>query len=433
LRSWLVYKIQNLNPARRLLSSDRVDAILFNCFEFEKVPSSGASNGPLKTSKLQQLRASVMPEHLQLSHPPSHAQTLREGAGRRLSRSPHPYHRQQSELPYASERFIANTRSLRPTSNTDHEDQENRRPLSQGYKEVMDSESGTEADDEHFLKGLPAPKLRPHKGLRGTDGSLSSSPSPLMSPAIFGEDQRRISGILRNTSAAIAALDEEDARKLAAKIQKKRVAEIVRRSTEAGILLFVGGLLCLNSGVRELLWIWKRGEYYFKICLFNETNCYRTLVPGLGSFSTPFALPSSSTTTHKSHKSIQETSSNRNSSGLRPCSPILSSRYIYARLYLSVCEQTGWFAPNYYSGYSLSSKGLVTFFRGTRRLKHCALVHLHSPTNDLGTNESQKFLLRSRNSCIISTPAPSHLCYLALLDNYQSSASRATAALCRTD
>jgi len=243
-----------------------------------------------------------MPEHLQLSQPPSHAQTLREGAGRRLSRSPHPYHRQQSELPYASERLTSDVPLLPRTSNTGHDDQENKRPLSRGYKETMDSESGTEADDEHFLKGLPAPKLRPHKGLRGTDGSPSSSPSPLMSPATFSEDQKHVSGILRKTSAAIASLDEKAARTLATKIHKKRLAEIVRRSTEAGILLFVGGLLCLNSGVRNLLWYWKRGKFFFGIAYITKSNLYRTLLPGVGNFRTRFALPSSTTTTYKSGK-----------------------------------------------------------------------------------------------------------------------------------
>jgi len=202
-----------------------------------------------------------MPEHLQLSQPPSHAHILREGAGRRLSRSPHPYHRQQSEIPYASERFNSNGPTQAPVLNTDHEDQEQKRPVSQRYKETMDSESGTEADDEHFLKGLPAPKLRPHKGLRGTDASLSSSPSPLMSPGILSEDQTHVSRILRKTSAAIAALDEEETRALATKIHKRRVAEIVRRSTEAGILLLLVGFLCISSGVRDLLWKWKSGKY----------------------------------------------------------------------------------------------------------------------------------------------------------------------------
>jgi len=206
-----------------------------------------------------------MPEHLKPQQTPSHAQTLREEAGRRLSRSPHPYHRQNFELPFGSERLNPNvvpTQSLlRSTQNTDDEDQDGTRPLSAGHRESLDSDSGTEADDEHFLKGLPAPKLRPHKGLRGADASLSSSPSPLMSPALFEEDSKRTRGLLRMTNVAIASLDGEDARKVAAKIQHKRWIEIVRRITEAGILLFVGGVLCLNGSLRDLLLSWKKGKH----------------------------------------------------------------------------------------------------------------------------------------------------------------------------
>jgi hypothetical protein len=203
-----------------------------------------------------------MPELLKPTQPLSHAQTLREEAGRRLSRSPHPYHRQQFELPYSSERFSSNApppRSpLRSTQNTDDEGQENIRSPAVGYRE-SNSDSGTEADDEHFLKGLPAPKIRPHKGLRNADGSPSSSPSPLLSPVIFEEDVQRIPGYLRKASAALAAQNEEDAAKVSEKLRRKRKVEVVRRVTEVAILIFVGGILCLHRDVRDLMRSWKRG------------------------------------------------------------------------------------------------------------------------------------------------------------------------------
>ncbi|CAK7263207.1 dolichol kinase [Sporothrix epigloea] len=44
---------------------------------------------------------------------------------------------------------------------------------------VPGSDSGTEADDEHFLKGLPAPRSRPHKGLRGMSEEFSGASTPL--------------------------------------------------------------------------------------------------------------------------------------------------------------------------------------------------------------------------------------------------------------
>lgn len=128
-----------------------------------------------------------------------------------------------------------------------------------GYRESTNSDSGTEADDEHFLKGLPAPKLRPHKGLRGSDGSLSNSPSPLLSPAILDEDVQRMLGSGRTPSATAIALTQEEVRKSAEKLRRKRKVEIVRRATEAAILIFVGSILCMSYEVRELLQLWRRG------------------------------------------------------------------------------------------------------------------------------------------------------------------------------
>ena len=213
-----------------------------------------------------------MPEHLQPVQPPSHAQSLREGAARRLSRSPHPYHRQQFELPHGSEKFSTNappTQSpLRSTQNTDDEEQENSRASPEVYSERANSDSGTEADDEHFLKGLPAPKLRPHKGLRGTEGTWSSTPSPLLSPVILDEDTQKTPGTLRRTAVS-TALNEEDVRKAAEKFQHKRRVEVVRRATETAILVFVTAILGLNREVRQLLRLWGRG------------NCQRSSCQGL--------------------------------------------------------------------------------------------------------------------------------------------------------
>ena len=205
-----------------------------------------------------------MPEQLKPSNLQSHAQTLREQAGRRLSRSPHPYHRQQFELPHASERFSTNAPSqkspLRSAQNTDDEGQDGARYSPERYREFTNSDSGTEADDEHFLKGLPAPKLRLHKGLRNADGSLSSTPSPLLSPVILDEELHKFQGYLQRATVTSASLTEDGARKAAERFRQKRRVEVVRRTTETALLVLVGGVLCLNREVRQLLRFWGRGE-----------------------------------------------------------------------------------------------------------------------------------------------------------------------------
>ncbi len=140
----------------------------------------------------------------------------------------------------------------------DEDEQDGSRPHSQSYRESTNSDSGTEADDEHFLKGLPAPKLRPHKGLRGVEGSLSSSPSPLLSPAILDEDPAKVRNYLRK--ASITILDDERVRKVAEKLRQKRRVEVLRRATEGAILVLVGSILCCDLDVRKLLRLWRRGE-----------------------------------------------------------------------------------------------------------------------------------------------------------------------------
>jgi hypothetical protein len=193
----------------------------------------------------------------------SHAQNLRDDAHRRLSRSPHPYFRQKFELAHASEGFPLTTTptqsQLRSTQPEDEDERNGPRPQSWSYRESTNSDSGTEADDEHFLKGLPAPKLRPHKGLRGLEGSLSSTPSPLLSPAILDEDPAKVRNYLRKASATI--LDEADVRKAAEKLRHKRKVEVLRRATEGVILLLVGSMLCFDLDVRKILRLWRRGEF----------------------------------------------------------------------------------------------------------------------------------------------------------------------------
>ncbi|KAH6662255.1 cytidylyltransferase [Halenospora varia] len=208
-----------------------------------------------------------MPELLKpLSPSPqqSHAQTLREEALRRLSRSPHPYHRQQFELPHASERLSAYTPPTRSPllsrQNTDDDEREDteRSGLDRdGYRESTNSDSGTEADDEHFLKGLPAPRLKSHKGLRGVDGVFSGASTPLLSPAVLDVDTPR-SRYLRKPGTQTIISKEDIVKKAADKLRHKGRVEIVRRVSETALLGFVTGILCLNPEVRQLIWLWKR-------------------------------------------------------------------------------------------------------------------------------------------------------------------------------
>lgn len=175
-----------------------------------------------------------MPDQLQPPDPntlhasPSDAEDDRDQL-RILSRSPHPYHRQSSDLLDPSDRLV--------------------------YGAAKDStpasESGTEADDEHFLKGLPAPKARLHKGLRGMNEALSGSSTPLLSPAILEEEGRRASLDLNHGQT----LREK---RSAAETSRRR-KEVIRRGGEVLLLVCQACLLASNGDVQPFLVTHQRG------------------------------------------------------------------------------------------------------------------------------------------------------------------------------
>ncbi|KAI8622862.1 hypothetical protein F5Y19DRAFT_44420 [Xylariaceae sp. FL1651] len=171
-----------------------------------------------------------MPEHLDpltaacedASTPPDHDDL------RLLSRSPHPYHHPRSELLEPSSSYLP--REPTPTS-----------------------DSGTEADDEHFLKGLPAPR-RLHKGLRGRNEALSGTSTPLLTPAaLLDGDERRLSfGAKKDTFLS------QQSSTLADKSKRRRTREVVRRFIELLVVGALGLSVCANAQVRPVLYMSSR-------------------------------------------------------------------------------------------------------------------------------------------------------------------------------
>ncbi|KAI1414209.1 hypothetical protein F5Y13DRAFT_18319 [Hypoxylon sp. FL1857] len=178
-----------------------------------------------------------MPEHLD----PSEHEALRL-----LSRSPHPYHRQNSELLEPSDRFAYGP------SGRDHLDAPSA-PSSASREVTPSSDSGTEADDEHFLKGLPAPR-RLRKGLRGRNEVLSGTSTPIPSPALLEEEGRKLSYNLKK-DAHLGKRPQSPADRV------RRRKEIVRRSTELLIIGFLGLVVFSNNNVRPILHRWNREIY----------------------------------------------------------------------------------------------------------------------------------------------------------------------------
>lgn len=151
---------------------------------------------------------------------------------RPLSRSPHPYHLQVPELLEPSSCYPARRRSPPPT------------------------DSGTEADDEHFLKGLPAPR-RWHKGLRGRNEASSGASTPYLVPH-DDEDRPSVLGAKRDRPSSIqisaVVLD---------KWRRKRTKETIRRLAELLILGGLGLFVQGNTRVRPVLQLFSPGKYEY--------------------------------------------------------------------------------------------------------------------------------------------------------------------------
>lgn len=154
---------------------------------------------------------------------------------RNLSRSPHPYHRIGSRRP----------------GHLDHSD----RPSTSSQWPRTSSESGTEADDEGagFLRGLPAPPLRPRKGLRsGRNGNEDHDPGfPVLPrwPSFGRSTSRRSSG----ESSDLDLVKERE------KIKRKRDIEVLRRISETALLVTVAAVVLLREDSRSLARSWTKG------------------------------------------------------------------------------------------------------------------------------------------------------------------------------
>ena len=187
----------------------------------------------------------------------------------RLSRSPHPYSKQKSDVlqddgktkanlrnalvnPADAESFLRFKKNEHTYFDVDHR---KRRELSSSL-----SDSGTEADDERgntSLLGLPAPPVRPRKGLKGPHGS--GTDSPLLTPSYLDAESRWLDSKAqkkrRGSSQSQSCMDEETVR-LRQKFNQRRRAELIRRVSETMLMGAIGMIACSKDGGRLLrLWV----------------------------------------------------------------------------------------------------------------------------------------------------------------------------------
>ena len=184
----------------------------------------------------------------------------------RLSRSPHPYHRNRDTVlqddgtsvsaPRRSgfARILSTSQVKRGAGATyfDADHRKRRKNIS------SPSESGTEADDEKggSLLRLPAPPARLRKGLKGLNSSGTAS--PLLTPSYLDEEPRRLgleSRKRRRESLQSPTHTDEETVRLKEKFVRRRRAELIRRFSETILLGSVGFISC-NNEIGWLLRSW---------------------------------------------------------------------------------------------------------------------------------------------------------------------------------
>ena len=120
------------------------------------------------------------------------------------------------------------------------------------------SESGTEADDEGgaLLKGLPAPPLKLHKGLKENVGDEPfSTPSPLLTPYYDESDRQSLQhepSASRDRKGRNLA-KEEELRAARERLAQKRRGEFRRRAVETILVLAVGAVSCPSALYRTAM------------------------------------------------------------------------------------------------------------------------------------------------------------------------------------
>ncbi|KAH8772737.1 hypothetical protein F5883DRAFT_36396 [Diaporthe sp. PMI_573] len=161
---------------------------------------------------------------------------------RTLSRSPHPYLRHRWEILEPSDSFISRASSIPIHTPGDARDQLIPSPAFT-KDSTPNTDSGTEADDEIFVKRLPAPRARLHKGLRGRPEPPSGVATPLLTPSLPEGDLGTSRGKERRT--------EDEKRHRAERARRRK--ELVRRATEVLILSGLGRLVISNPDVRPIV------------------------------------------------------------------------------------------------------------------------------------------------------------------------------------
>ncbi|KAG5304494.1 membrane protein SEC59 [Histoplasma capsulatum G186AR] len=168
---------------------------------------------------------------------------------RQLSRSPRPYSRRGSSL-------------ITPMDNVESGNY----TTSRGKSSITSSESGTEADDEStgFLKGLPAPQIRPRQTLSLGKWNAQGKREGLTGEKLWSAFRRSRLVSSRRDSSEDACRDEIDVRE---EVARRNRSEVLRRLFETGLVLVVGVVVYFGKDVRYSARAWNGELSTFSITI----------------------------------------------------------------------------------------------------------------------------------------------------------------------
>lgn len=191
-------------------------------------------------------------------------------------RSPHPYLRHRADL--SNTHTLSQTSSIHgsasrtPPHPSDRTISDEDRRKRRKRNSQSPSESGTEADDEgyQFVKALPAPPLKPRKGLRDRQGLREEGLSPLLTPTQIEEEARRYSDEYfhekKHVSRGVeASPTDKEAKAAREKYVKRRRNEVIRRTTETALLAGIGFLAVNGCDCWPKLLEWHRGGFQYRM------------------------------------------------------------------------------------------------------------------------------------------------------------------------
>ena len=233
---------------------------------------------------------------------------------RLFNRSPHPYHRSQ-----------------RLGSQTPSEHGDRLHPLSSYSRSSRTtSDSGTEADDEStgILRGLPAPPLRPRKGLR-SGGSGATDVDPWL-PSLESWPTF-VRPALRASRRSSEEEMEEEAYQEKRRTKRERRVEILRRLMEVVLLSSVGGVVLYQDGARSIAWEWRKGTVNALqqrgLCILIDSQNLLLMSWWFG----VFAPPTRSLFEHLKGEAGASGASGPRSGDSSPCLPALIRLLFYTR------------------------------------------------------------------------------------------------------